>query len=109
MTTPELTDQINALPPAMRDRIVERLEGATEEERTRLLERAARMISSMTPEQREQLLEAQKFMAGRNAQAPEVGDPAPDFELALLDGDGATVRLSDLRGKPAGLIFGSYT
>ncbi len=109
MTTPELTDQINALPPAMRDRIVERLEGASEEQRTRLLERAARMINSMPPEQRERLAEAQKFMALRNAKAPEVGDLAPDFDLELLDSGGERVRLSGLRGSPVGLIFGSYT
>jgi hypothetical protein len=67
------------------------------------------MINAMPPEQRERLLEAQKFMAQRDAQAPEVGDAAPDFELAVLDGGGATVRLSDLRGQSVGLIFGSYT
>lgn len=40
---------------------------------------------------------------------PGEGSPAPDFDLAILDGDGARVRLSDLRGRPVGLIFGSYT
>lgn len=109
MTTPELTDQINALPPAMRDRIVERLEGASEEERTRLLERAARMIGSMPAEQRAQLAEAQQYMAQREGKAPEVGDAAPDFDLELLDGGGERVSLAGLRGKPVGLIFGSYT
>ena len=34
---------------------------------------------------------------------PEVGDPAPDFELATLDG--GTARLSDFRGRPVILNF----
>ena len=37
------------------------------------------------------------------------GDPAPDFELPRLDGDG-TVRLSALVAeRPVALVFGSYT
>lgn len=38
---------------------------------------------------------------------PHPGDPAPDFELADLDG--SSVRLSSLRGRPVVLEFGSYT
>lgn len=38
----------------------------------------------------------------------EVGDAAPDFELEYQDGSGA-MRLSDLRGRPVVLAFGSYT
>jgi len=38
-----------------------------------------------------------------NAGIAEVGDQAPDFQLATLDG--ATVRLSDLRGTPVVLNF----
>ena len=38
-----------------------------------------------------------------------VGDPAPDFELSIVD-KSAKVRLSSYRGsKPVVLIFGSYT
>jgi peroxiredoxin len=40
---------------------------------------------------------------------PEVGSEAPDFDLAVLHGEGHRVRLRDLRGKPVGLVFGSYT
>ena len=41
--------------------------------------------------------------------APEVGAPAPDFELATREGD-RTVRLSSFRGeRPVVLIFGSWT
>lgn len=43
-----------------------------------------------------------------DANAPKVGDLAPDFELPAARGAGST-RLSSLRGKPVALIFGSYT
>ncbi len=39
----------------------------------------------------------------------DVGDPAPDFELPLVDG-GASIRLSEFgAGRPVALVFGSYT
>jgi hypothetical protein len=60
----------------------------------------------MTGERFARLREA---IAQREEGAPRVGDEAPDFELPVLHGDGATVRLSELRGKPVALIFGSYT
>lgn len=45
--------------------------------------------------------------------SPQVGEVAPDFELELLSAAGKrtneAVRLSSLRGRPTGLIFGSYT
>jgi peroxiredoxin len=41
--------------------------------------------------------------AAQLAAAPVVGAPAPDFEL--IDLDGATVRLADLRGRPILLNF----
>lgn len=62
--------------------------------------------SPMTGERFAQLREA---MAKREESAPTVGDEAPDFELPVLDRKGATMRLSELRGKPVALIFGSYT
>jgi hypothetical protein len=37
-----------------------------------------------------------------------VGDPAPDFRLRRADGLGF-VKLSELRGRPVALVFGSYT
>src|ERR1051326_1795834 len=40
-------------------------------------------------------------------EGPRIGDPAPNFELADLDGN--WLRLSDLRGRPVVLEFGSYT
>ena len=45
--------------------------------------------------------------------SPKVGDPAPDFELELLDArgnrTGEMTHLSSHFGKPIGLVFGSYT
>jgi hypothetical protein len=44
-----------------------------------------------------------------NAQAPRVGDPAPDFELYDSIGENP-VRLSAFKSqKPVALIFGSFT
>jgi peroxiredoxin len=44
---------------------------------------------------------------------PKVGSMAPDFVADVLDRQrkrtGETVRLSDLRGQPVGIVFGSYT
>ena len=107
--TSDAAERINALPPMMRDRIMERLEQATGEQRALLLERVNRMIDSMPAEAREHMERTRGFLTQRDAKAPQVGDAAPDFDLALLDGDGERVRLSELRGKPVGLIFGSYT
>lgn len=49
------------------------------------------------------------MMRARTALGPAPGEPAPDFDLPLLNGDGERVRLSDRRGRPVALIFGSYT
>jgi peroxiredoxin len=44
-----------------------------------------------------------------DADAPKVGDLAPDFELADSSGENQ-VRLADFRGhKPVALVFGSFT
>ncbi len=49
----------------------------------------------------------------REANVPKVGSEAPDFTADVLDRGrrrtGQQVRLSDLRGRPVGLVFGSYT
>lgn len=49
----------------------------------------------------------------KDLNSPQIGDIAPDFELEKLSASGARtgemMKLSDLRGKPVGLIFGSYT
>lgn len=49
----------------------------------------------------------------REAVVPRPGDMAPDFTADLLGPDrqrtGAQMTLSDLRGKPVGIVFGSFT
>ncbi|MDP6173411.1 MAG: hypothetical protein QGF09_04515 [Rhodospirillales bacterium] len=49
----------------------------------------------------------------RLSRVPKPGSEAPGFNLERLGpgrkGTGERVALSDLRGKPAGLVFGSYT
>ena len=49
----------------------------------------------------------------READVPKVGSEAPDFVADVLDRNrkrtGEQVRLSDLRGQPVGIIFGSFT
>lgn len=53
--------------------------------------------------------EASTWQKQHDAQAPEVGDPAPDFELNDIQGENP-IKLSDFRGKkPVALIFGSFT
>ncbi len=50
---------------------------------------------------------------GRQASVPQVGTMAPDFTIERLSPDrkrtGDYVTLSELRGKPVALCFGSYT
>lgn len=69
------------------------------------LERAHHDPSPMTGERLAMIRDAMKK---RDEFAPKAGDEAPDFSLPRLSADGE-VRLSDLRGKPVALIFGSYT
>jgi hypothetical protein len=53
--------------------------------------------------------QAKAWQRKYDAQAPKVGDLAPDFELADCQGE-QRVRLSDYRHqKPVALIFGSFT
>ena len=40
---------------------------------------------------------------------PLEGEPAPDFTLNYMKGNGSSVQLSSLRDKPTVLVFGSYT
>jgi len=67
-------------------------------------------ISDMSGEEFDAMMAEQK---ARQDGVPKVGDPAPDFELEVLDRakkrTGATVSLSSLRGKPVALLFGSFT
>ncbi|MDH3233975.1 MAG: peroxiredoxin family protein [Alphaproteobacteria bacterium] len=67
-------------------------------------------ISDITPEQFDAHMAEQK---AREAIVPKVGAEAPDFVADVLGENrqrtGAQVRLSDLRGKPVGIVFGSFT
>ena len=67
-------------------------------------------ISDITEQEFEAHMAEEK---AREADVPKVGSMAPDFVADVLDRQrkrtGETVRLSDLRGQPVGIIFGSYT
>lgn len=61
----------------------------------------------------EDYIKVKELAEEREKRVPQIGDPAPDFELERLNVDGKRtgqrVRLSSLRGKPVLLYFGSYT
>ena len=65
---------------------------------------------NMTEEQFDAMMAANK---ARQVKVPEQGSEAPDFNLDVLDREkgrtGEKISLSSFRGKPVGLIFGSYT
>lgn len=67
-------------------------------------------ISVINAEQFDAHMAEQK---AREAIVPKVGSEAPDFVADVLDRErrrtGEQVRLSDLRGQPVGIIFGSFT
>ncbi len=67
-------------------------------------------ISDMTEDAFDAMMAANK---ARQSRVPQVGTPAPDFEIERLDRDrkrtGEMVRLSALKGRPVALAFGSYT
>ena len=70
--------------------------------------RFARLMMS-----RDEYGEMVRERAARDALAPDVGDPAPDFSAHCLSREGARTgemfRLSAALGRPIGLVFGSYT
>lgn len=67
-------------------------------------------ISDMTEDEFEAQMQEEK---AREAIVPKVGSMAPDFVADVLGPNrqrtGEQVRLSDLRGQPVGIVFGSYT
>lgn len=67
-------------------------------------------ISDMTEAEFDHMMATDK---GREPQVPAVGAPAPDFRAERL-GEGRArtgeyVSLSELKGRPVALAFGSYT
>ncbi len=67
-------------------------------------------ISVLTAEEFDDLRAGQM---ARQVDVPKVGSVAPDFKIDVLDRQrkrtGDQLQLSSLRGKPVGLIFGSWT
>lgn len=67
-------------------------------------------ISDITEDEFEAHMAEEK---AREALVPKIGSEAPDFVADVLGRDrqrtGERVRLSDLRGKPVAIAFGSYT
>jgi hypothetical protein len=62
---------------------------------------------------RERFAEVAALMEEREKRAPAPGSFAPDFALRRLGAgrkpSAERVRLSELRGRPVALVFGSYT
>ncbi len=67
-------------------------------------------ISDISEEQFDAHMATEK---AREAIVPKVGSVAPDFVADVLGDNrkrtGEKIRLSDLRGKPVAIAFGSYT
>jgi hypothetical protein len=67
-------------------------------------------ISRISREELDAHMEEEK---AREADVPQPGSKAPDFVADVLGPDrqrtGEQVRLAELRGKPVGIAFGSYT
>ncbi len=85
-----------------------------------LPERIARRIATISDEElefrgrtREGMRQSWLERIERDKDSPRIGDQAPEFELELLSPAGMRtgdrLRLSSLRGRPVGLIFGSFT
>lgn len=101
-------DLIRGLPAEMQERIALQTKGLSPEERDRFGQHMAEMFATMPPEIRDLVQKEGAIRREREAASPNLGDEAPDFELALVDSS-ARVKLSALRGRPVGLVFGSYT
>ena len=90
---------------SLEERAMQGVQMAPEERRRMWLS-----ISDMTEAGFDALQARQK---ARQANVPQPGVMAPDFELDVLDRvrkrTGEKVRLSALRGRIVGLAFGSYT
>ena len=99
-----MKDSLKDMPPQMRERLMM----MPPEEQERMMARRRARLKSMDEVSREAMKRVVTYMRQR-PDPPEVGTAAPDFNLAVLDGDGARLRLQDQRGRPVGLIFGSYT
>ena len=93
----------------LRGQVVTALRDADAETRERALSDIRGFFDYMTPTHIDYVVQFQTIHKQRENRAPNPGDLAPDFNLPLLDGNGERVRLSDRRGRPVALLFGSYT
>ncbi len=98
---------IKGVPTEYQNRVYEKMQAMTEAEQESFVEEIAAAIAS-SPGAKGTMEAMSRERELREATTPKVGETAPDFELATLDG-AARVRLSAHRGRPVGLIFGSYT
>ena len=92
-----MEDFLKDMPPQMRERLMP----MTSEERERMIARRRARLESMDEGSREAMKRVVTYMRQRS-NPPEIGSEAPDLDLAILDGDGARVRLRELRGRPVG-------
>ncbi len=85
-----------------------------------LPERIARRIATISDDElkfrgrtREGMRQSWLDRIERDRQSPRIGDQAPEFELERLSPAGMRtgdrLGLAALRGRPVGLIFGSFT
>ncbi len=105
---PDLETMLEALPAEMQVRMRERMAGLDEAGRERMRGRMAAAYGAMDDHTRTQMLKHVGLMREIQNGAPEVGEAAYDFDLRRLENE-ERVKLSDSKGRPVGLIFGSYT
>ena len=104
----DMEELLRDLPVDTQNRIYEEMATLDEAGQERYSERIVQAMAQMPVHDGGDMERLRAARDAREAHAPLVGEPAPDFDLRVLDGDGR-VRLADLHGKPVGLIFGSYT
>jgi hypothetical protein len=103
----DVSELLKGVSTEYQNQVYEKMNSMTEDEQERFAEEIAAAIAS-SPEAQGTMEARARQRELREANAPKVGEEAPDFELASLEGD-RRVRLSAHRGRPVGLIFGSYT
>lgn len=103
----DLGELLKGVPSEVQTRVYDRMATLDEAAQERLAGEIAGAIAS-SPDADGSATARAAAREEREARAPRVGDPAPGFDLALLEGD-RRVSLQNHMGRPVGLIFGSYT
>ena len=103
----EMGELLRDVPIERRNQVYEKMASMDETERERFAELIAYAMAS-SPQSRGSAEARAAARGAREAAAPKVGAPAPEFTLGMLDRD-ERISLSACRGRPVGLIFGSYT